>query len=245
MNFIFMPGGGESFRLRMMAHTLGCSVAEAHGILYEIWMFADYGADQQGFVDMAQLWSTISPDLLKGTCRDEIEMALLSAGFIEMAGDMVLIVGWSEAQMLKSQINKSEQRKVIERERKRKEYNLKKQGVKQPKPEEPKVEIKPQDPPPEPPKPEPKPKKEKPPKKKYAEFVHMTVEQHQKLVSEYGEAAAAEMVRLLDNYKGSKGKTYKDDYRAILTWVVDAVKERNPSLFRAPAQQQWHNDNPF
>ena len=97
MNFIFMPGGGESFRLRMMAHTLGCSVAEAHGILYELWMFADYGADQQGFVDMAQLWSTISPDLLKGTCRDEIEMALLSAGFIEMAGDMVLIVGWSEA----------------------------------------------------------------------------------------------------------------------------------------------------
>lgn len=31
-----------------------------------------------------------------------------------------------------------------------------------------------------------------------------------------------------DNYKGSKGKTYKSDYRAILSWVADKVTKEQP-----------------
>jgi hypothetical protein len=66
-------------------------------------------------------------------------------------------------------------------------------------------------------------KKEKESKKKYAEYVSMTEAQYQKLVDQYGPDLANEMVSVLDNYKGSKGKTYKDDYRAILSWVVEKV----------------------
>jgi hypothetical protein len=58
----------------------------------------------------------------------------------------------------------------------------------------------------------------------YAEFVSMTLEEYEKLISEHGEANVKEMIKVLDNYKGSSGKIYKDDYRAILNWVVERVK---------------------
>ena len=75
-------------------------------------------------------------------------------------------------------------------------------------------------------------KKEKPktstkiePKKtQYAEFVSMTEEEYQKLITNYGEEATKKCIETLDNYKGSSGKKYKSDYRAILTWVVDKIK---------------------
>ena len=63
---------------------------------------------------------------------------------------------------------------------------------------------------------------------KYAEFVSMTKEEYEKLVSEYGETPAKGMINILDNYKGAKGKRYKEDYRAILSWVVGKYKEENP-----------------
>lgn len=77
------------------------------------------------------------------------------------------------------------------------------------------------------PKPEKKPRKKKddPPKVKYGEFVCMTEEEHEKLIRKYGPDKTARMIEVLDNYKGSKGKTYKNDYRAILNWVVDRVTE--------------------
>lgn len=68
-------------------------------------------------------------------------------------------------------------------------------------------------------------KKQEPEKVKYGEFVRMTEEEHQKLLEQYGPEKTARMIEVLDNYKGSKGKTYKNDYRAILSWVVDRVNE--------------------
>ena len=62
-------------------------------------------------------------------------------------------------------------------------------------------------------------------KNHYSEFVTMTPEEYQKLVDVYGEEATKQMIDILDNYEGSKGKTYKDDYRAILSWVVKRYEE--------------------
>lgn len=59
----------------------------------------------------------------------------------------------------------------------------------------------------------------------YADNVKMTITEYEKLITEYGETNTNRMIQILDNYKGSKGKTYKDDYRAILSWVVDRLKE--------------------
>ena len=69
-------------------------------------------------------------------------------------------------------------------------------------------------------------KKVKEIKTKYAEFVSMTESEYQKLINEYGDVRTKRMIEILDNYKGSKGKTYKSDYRAILNWVVGEEEQR-------------------
>lgn len=83
-----------------------------------------------------------------------------------------------------------------------------------------------------------------PDKKKYAEFVCMEEREYQSLVERYGEQATLKFIELLDNYKGSSGKTYKSDYRAILNWVVDKTKKEYPKLF---TEQDDPSDggNPF
>ena len=53
----------------------------------------------------------------------------------------------------------------------------------------------------------------------------MTNAEYDKLVSTYGKDFADQCITTLDNYKGANGKKYKDDYRAILNWVVNKVKE--------------------
>lgn len=62
-------------------------------------------------------------------------------------------------------------------------------------------------------------------KKHLAEFVSMTNAEYEKLVNTYGKKFADQCVFVLDNYKGSSGKKYKSDYRAILNWVIKRVKE--------------------
>lgn len=63
------------------------------------------------------------------------------------------------------------------------------------------------------------------PKILFAEFVTLTQEEYDKLVSSHGEDKVKRMIDILDNYKGSKNKKYASDYRAILNWVVERVEE--------------------
>lgn len=62
----------------------------------------------------------------------------------------------------------------------------------------------------------------------FAEFVSMTNAEFEKLVSTYGKDFADQCIKKLDNYKGSSGKDYKSDYRAILNWVVEEIKKGQP-----------------
>lgn len=71
----------------------------------------------------------------------------------------------------------------------------------------------------------PLPEIEKPEKAAYAEYVSMTNAEYAALVERYGEQAAREMIDILDNYKGSNGRKYKSDYRAILSWVAGRWEE--------------------
>ncbi|APB77424.1 DUF4373 domain-containing protein [Paenibacillus polymyxa] len=63
------------------------------------------------------------------------------------------------------------------------------------------------------------------PKIKFAEFVSLTQDEYDKLVLAHSEDRTKRMIEILDNYKGSKGKKYASDYRAILNWVVKRVEE--------------------
>lgn len=66
----------------------------------------------------------------------------------------------------------------------------------------------------------------------FAEFVSMTNAEYDKLVSTYGKDFADQCINSLDNYKGSTGKKYKSDYRAILSWVIDKVKQKTQTQRR-------------
>jgi hypothetical protein len=61
----------------------------------------------------------------------------------------------------------------------------------------------------------------------FGEFVEMSEDEYQSLLDKYGEPTATKCIQELDNYKGSTGKKYKSDYRAILSWVADRVSERD------------------
>jgi hypothetical protein len=63
------------------------------------------------------------------------------------------------------------------------------------------------------------------PKVQYAEFVTMTNDEYEKLLATYGETVTKRMIEILDNYKGSSGKKYSSDYRAILNWVVKKYEQ--------------------
>lgn len=66
-------------------------------------------------------------------------------------------------------------------------------------------------------------------KTSYATEVKMLSSEYDKLIDLHGETATMGMIEILDNYKGSSGKTYKSDYKAILSWVVNKwEKEKRP-----------------
>lgn len=69
-------------------------------------------------------------------------------------------------------------------------------------------------------------KKDQPKKIKVAKNVTMTNVEQQALIDRFGEVAAQWMIDKLCNYKISKGKTYKSDYRAILSWVVEEYEKK-------------------
>ena len=63
------------------------------------------------------------------------------------------------------------------------------------------------------------------PKVRFADFVSMTNDEYASLVTKLGEQGAKRCIEILDNYKGSTAKTYANDYRAILNWVIERFRD--------------------
>jgi len=86
-------------------------------------------------------------------------------------------------------------------------------------------------------------KNEKNIKNIYAEFVTMTNAEYEKLVSTYGEEFTKQCINVLDNYKGQYNKKYACDYRAILNWVVEKVKNQGvpKQQYQPPKTVQQQN----
>ena len=66
-------------------------------------------------------------------------------------------------------------------------------------------------------------KKDNKDKEVYGEFVTMTTKEYNELTKRFGKERTMAAIVKLDNYKGSSGKKYASDYRAILTWVIDDI----------------------
>ena len=232
----------DGTKLRRLYRAIGCSKFEALGILNFLWFWGMKNADETGLVKDADL--EVLSRYLYGCGEDcqldmgKVVQALVDTGWIDVAADGFYIHDWDTWQ---EQWYKLQKNRRLDAERKRKARQMEREAAK-PAPKTPEPEQ--MEPPVEP---EVKrPAKPKPDKKSYAEFVKMSEANYDRLVKLYGKAFADACIVELDNYKGARGKTYKDDYRAILCWVVDRVKEKKPGLLQqsvseaAPAK-----DNPF
>lgn len=73
-------------------------------------------------------------------------------------------------------------------------------------------------------------------KNKYADFVSMTTEQYQKLLTEFGEVGTKDRIENLNLYKGSKGVKYKDDYLTILAW-----ERKNKKKTKTNDEEFWRD----
>ena len=76
----------------------------------------------------------------------------------------------------------------------------------------------------------------------FADYVTMTNAEYEKLVSTYSKEFADQCITVLDNYKGANGKKYKSDYRAILNWVVDKVKQEQAKAPKKQYEQRQYSN---
>lgn len=238
----------DGTKLRKLYRTIGCSKFEALGILNFLWFWGMENADDTGLVRDSDL--DILSRYLYG-CGDgctldigKVVQALVDTGWIDMAADGFYIHDWDTWQ---EQWYKLQKARKIDAERKRKARQEERAIAQKRSSGAGTNSVQLEFPVPAPAAPSAKKSsKAKPERKAYAEFVHMTEANYAKLVQMYGKAFADACIAELDNYKGAKGKTYKDDYRAILCWVVDRVKEKNPGLMnRGGTEPTPANENPF
>lgn len=239
-------------KLRELSKEIGCSQNEAIGILISLWLWGLNNADKDGELrraDKSDIAKVLSTGLCETLDSSDVVDALISTRWIDEQEDGRLYIHdwdiWQE-QWFKFQSQK-------EYDAKRKREARAKQRQNPPVEKESPQDCPPDSPTDSPPdgegqeEPEPpKPKAKKPEKTKYADTVRLYPEEYQKLCERFGEAFTKKCIEKLDLYKGSKGKTYKDDYKAILSWVVDQVNRDCPGLMkRQPAPQQEEGGNPF
>ena len=75
-------------------------------------------------------------------------------------------------------------------------------------------------------------------KTKFAEFVFLTPKEHEDLIKEKGEDDTAELIRILNVYKGATGKIYSSDYFAIKKWVIKKLEEDKAEKTTAAVKQK-------
>jgi hypothetical protein len=248
-------------KLRGLRKEVECSEAEALGILTVFWLWARKNADVDGLLgnaDRKDVANAISP-YLDGLDAKKVTEALIRHGWLDEVDGSLYVHDWYEWQQYwYGYLDKKErdkQRKRLERERRRAEAQEEPEPPEAPAeppaefPSEPPAEEPPteEQPAPETGKKAKKEKKPKPPKTQYATFVQMLPSEYDKLVETYGKEFTDKLVEELDNYKGANGKTYKDDYRAILSWVVEKCEKKYPQLRKrlTPQPIQRTSGNPF
>lgn len=233
-------------KLRGFRKKVKCSDAEALGILTYMWLWARKNTDITGHLgntDREDIANMIKPVLGEKLNADAVTNALIDCGWLDDVDGELYVHDWQEWQSYwytyLEKREKDKERKRQERERARKNNEAKpntpekeaEKAVEQADEDNQKAE-----------------KPKKPPKTKYAEAVAMYPDEQKKLVEQYGEAFTVKLIEELNNYKLSNGKRYKDDYRAILSWVVEKCEKKYPDIrakkVRA-TQAASNSGNPF
>lgn len=76
----------------------------------------------------------------------------------------------------------------------------------------------------------------------YGEYkkVSLTDEEHEKLVSDYGEQKTEKAITFLDAYIAEKGYKSKSHYLALRRWVFEAIEEKKPKA-KQPSPGRFQN----
>lgn len=231
-------------KLRGFRKKVKCSEAEALGILTYMWLWARRNTDITGLLgntDREDIACMIKPVLSDKLNAYDVTDALVECGWLDEIDGDLYIHDWQEWQSYwytyLERREKDKERKRIERAKNKssaaKQDRASKQELKEKTDEQ-----------------QEKPAKKtsnKPPKTKYAESVSMYPEERDKLVEQYGEEFTVKLIEELNNYKLSNGKRYKDDYRAILSWVVEKCERKYPNLVKHDTNSKFSNGgkNPF
>ncbi len=227
-------------KLRGFRKRVKCSEAEALGILTVLWLWARKNADITGLLgntDREDIAAAIGTSLSDGLNAKAVTDALIKEGWIDEQDGQLYIHDWYEWQQYwYNYLDKKEKdklRKRLERERQRES--------------QPQVPVPKEDEQAAPPPASEEEKPKKPQKKKCAESVSMREEEYAKLVEAYGEPFTEKLIEELNNYKLANGKRYKEDYRAILNWVVEKCEGKYPQLRAASKQARKtpSGSNPF
>ena len=225
-----------SGKLRGFRKKVGCSEAEALGILTILWLWSRKNADMAGMIDNADrddIAAVISPHIGKIDSRLVVD-ALVEEGWLDEINGVLYVHDWHEWQQYwfnyLDRKEKDKLRKRKEREAKKTDAPPKKRKTSAEKKSDSKTSA--------------QKKSTDLPKTQYAESVRMFPEERQKLVDAYGEEFAVKLIEELNNYKlAKKGRQYDSDYRAILSWVVERCEKKYPQLIKRPMTQT--DENPF
>lgn len=235
-------------KLRGFRKKLNISDVTALGILTYMWLWARKNTDATGFLantDRNDIADAIVPGLGNDLEPLTVVDAIIECGWIDDIDGNLYIHDWYEWQ---KQWYSYLERK--EKDRARKAEGRKGSEEKQPPdtPEPPDEIPSQQTPPEEKSDKQAKSSKNEVPKRKYADHVSMTENEHSKLVDKFGSLFTSACIDKLSNYKGQNGKHYKSDYSAILNWVVDEIKNKNPGLLersKRESRNRTTDQNPF
>lgn len=246
MNWIAVHEDVLGGKLRGFRKAIGCSEAEALGILTLVWLWARKNAIFTGLllnVERDDIVRFITPSISDQLDAKKVVEALIDTAWIDEEDDGLYVHDWSEWQQY---WYKHLEKKEKDRNRKRLERgknHINSDNDKEPSP--PPTDAKDEEQAVKPKKESSKKKKKSEvPKVKYAENVSMQQSEYDTLVEKYGAQFTQKLIETLDNYKGSSGKTYKSDYRAILMWVVDKCEMKYRHLI-THKQDVPASGNPF
>ena len=73
----------------------------------------------------------------------------------------------------------------------------------------------------------------------YAECVHLTASEFKKLAARYGEKNTKRAIDKLSAWKLAKGKRYRSDYGAILSWAMGSVMGQKGAAVPEPLKRDY------
>ena len=232
MSWIAVHSSVFGYKLRSFRKTINRPETESLGILILLWLWASENVNEDGmlmYADKEDIASFLASHLEEDMDAMSIVDALIECGLIDEYDGNLFVHDWYDWQQ---PVYAIKERREKERNRQRKYRNQPQDELQVVIPVQETLsdefEVK---------------TKKKKEKVAYSELVKMYPEQHQKLIDKYGEAFTEKLIYELDIYKGNAKKQYKDDYRAILSWVVEKCEKKYPNLKPQPTRST--GENPF